>query len=220
MRRIAAVALACTFIAAACGLTGDENAEIIASENVDYELLGTTTSTTSTTINELPVFVVRLYWHTTGESRLRSVTRGKDAQPAPGATLQELVTGPTATELEANPELQNLLDPSMEPELFQLEDGTYRIRIQQLADEALTTDQAAEFVCTITQFAAIVSVTIVDSDDTPFSLSGLGAVPIIGPAQPSDFGDCIEEPLPGEETTDDAEDSEGTDPTSSTTTGA
>ena len=135
MRRIAAVALACTFIAAACGLTGDENAEIIASENVDYELLGTTTSTTSTTINELPVFVVRLYWHTTGESRLRSVTRGKDAQPAPGATLQELVTGPTATELEANPELQNLLDPSMEPELFQLEDGTYRIRIQQLADD-------------------------------------------------------------------------------------
>lgn len=215
MRRSAAIALGFALISGACGLAGEENAEIIAAEDVDYELLGTTTSTTSTTINDLPIFVVRLYWHTTGESRLRSITRGKDAQPSPGATLIELVTGPTAGELETNPELQSLLDPSMEPELFQQEDGTHRIRIQQLADEALTTDQAAEFVCTITQFTGIESVTIVDSDDMPFSLSGLGAVPIIGPARPSDFGDCIEEPLPGQQETDDTEDPEAT---SSTTT--
>lgn len=216
MRSAAATVLACVFLTAACGLPSEENAQIIASEEVDYELLGTTTSTTSTTVNDLPVFVVRLYWHTTGESRLRSVTRGKDAQPAPGATLIELVAGPTVGELEANPELQSQLDPSMEPELLKQEDGAFRIRIQRLADEALTTDQAAEFVCTVTQFAEINSVTIVDAEDTPFGLSGLGAVPIIGPARPSDFGDCIEEPLLVEQI--DETEGEESDPDSSTTT--
>lgn len=202
---------------AACGLDGEESARIIESDDVDYDLLGTTTSTTSTTANNRPTFAVSLFWHTTGESRLRSITRAKDSPPAPGATLQELVIGPTAAELEDNPELQSRLDPSMEPELFQQEDGAYRIRIQQLADEALTTDQAAEFVCTITQFAEIDAVTIVASDDSPFSLSGLGAVPIIGPARPSDFGDCAEEPSPGE--TPEGEEGDATDEGSTSTTG-
>jgi hypothetical protein len=214
MRRGTSIAAACMLLLGACGLEGEENARVIAIDDVDYELLGTTTSTTSTTVNDQPIFVVSLYWHTTGESRLRSIIRGKDSPPAPGATLLELVAGPTAAELEINPELQSRLDPSMEPELFQLDDGTYRIRIQQLADEALTTDQAAEFVCTITQFSDIDAVTIIDAEDVPFSLSGLGAVPIIGPARSSDFGDCIEEPVPGETT-----DGEEPDPGSSTTTG-
>lgn len=217
MRRSMAVALTCMFLLGACGLDGEQSARIIASDDVDYELLGTTTSTTSTTVIDQPIFVVSLYWHTTGESRLRAVARGKDSPPAPGSTLLELVAGPTAAELETNPELQSRLDPSMEPELFQQDDGTYRIRIQQLTDEALTTDQAAEFVCTITQFAEIDAVTIIGADDLPFSLSGLGAVPIIGPARSADFGDCIEEPLPGEILDD--EETEEPDPGASTTTG-
>ena len=217
MRHSTAIVLACILFLGSCGLDGEETARIIETDDVDYELLGTTTSTTSTTVNDRPIFVVSLFWHTTGESRLRSITRGKDSPPAPGATLLELVAGPTAAELEDNPELQSRLDPSMEPELFQQEDGTYRIRIQQLADEALTTDQAAEFVCTITQFAEIEAVTIVASDDSPFSLSGLGAVPIIGAARPSDFGDCAEEPLPGD--VPEGEEGEAPDASSTSTTG-
>jgi hypothetical protein len=182
-----------------CGLDGQTGAEVIAADDVDYELLGTTTSTTSTTLVETPIFAVSFFWHTAGDNSLRQVVRGRDSQPDPAMTLLELVAGPTAADLEQNPDLQTRLDESMEPELLGPDDdGQARIRIQRSAEESLTTDQAAEFVCTATQFQAISAITIVDADDTPFSLSGLGAVPIVGAARPSDFGDCVEDPLPGE----------------------
>ncbi len=187
-----------------CGVSGQESAELIAAQNVDYELLGTTSSTTSTTVVDEPMFAVALYWHTAGTSGLRKVVRGRESEPLPGQTLLDLAAGPTTAEVEANPDLQSRLDPSMEPELFGPDDqGLYRIRIQRSPEEALTTDQAAEIVCTITQFEAIAAVIIVDVDDTPFSLSGVGAVPIVGPARPSDFGDCVEAvpPPEGDEST-------------------
>lgn len=197
-----------------CGLAGQDGAEIIAAEDVDYELLGTTTSTTSTTVVERPIFAVSFYWHTASDNSLRQVVRGRDTRPDPGLTLLELVAGPTAADLEQNPELQSRLDESMEPELLGPDtDGAAQIRIQRSAEEALTTDQAAEFVCTATQFEGINAITIVDAEDNPFSLSGLGAVPIVGPARPADFGDCVEDPLPGE-----TESEEPTETDESTTT--
>lgn len=186
-------------VVGACGLPGQDEAEVIAAEDVDYELLGTTTSTTSTTVVDQPIFAVSFYWHTASDNSLRQIVRGRDTAPDPAATLLELVAGPTAADLEENPDLQTRLDESMQPELLGPDDnGNVQIRIQRLAEEALTTPQAAEFVCTVTQFGRISAVTIVDAEDTPFSLSGLGAVPIVGPARPSDFGDCVEEPFPGE----------------------
>ncbi len=208
MARWIAIAVALVLATTSCGLTGQEKAELIAAENVDYELLGTTTSTTSTTIVDEPSFQVSLFWHTAGTNALRRVDRGRDSEPTPGQTLLELAAGPTTAEVESNPDLQSRLDPSMEPELFGPDDqGLYRVRIQQSVDEALTPDQAAEIVCTITQFEAISAVLIVGADDTPFSLSGVGAVPIAGPARPSDFADCVETAPP-------TEDGEGTTTTS------
>lgn len=190
-----------------CGLTGQEQAELIAAENVDYELLGTTTSTTSTTVVAQPTFAVIFYWHAAGDNSLRQVTKGRETQPDPMQTLRELVAGPTAADLEENPDLQARLDESMQPEVIGPdENGQVTIRIQRPADEPLTTDQAAEFVCTVTQFESISSVVIVDANDTPFSLSGLGAVALQGPARPSDFGDCVEDqPLPDAEESGDNE---------------
>lgn len=204
--RITAIVPLMILLISSCGLPSQDRAEVIAAENVDYELLGTTTSTTSTTVVAQPIFAVSFYWHTASDNSLRQVTRGRDTRPDPVATLLELVAGPTAADLEQNPDLQTRLDESMQPELLGPDDnGAVRIRIQRSAEEALTTDQAAEFVCTAVQFERINTVTIVDADDTPFSLSGLGAVPIVGPARPSDFGDCVEDPVPGE--VDESEDS-------------
>ncbi len=196
--------VAAAVLSMSCGVSGQESAELIAAENVDYELLGTTSSTTSTTVVDEPMFAVSLYWHTAGTSDLRKVVRGRESEALPGQTLLDLAAGPTTAEVEANPDLQSRLDPSMEPELFGPDDqGLYRIRIQRSPEEALTTDQAAEIVCTITQFETIASVIIVDAEDTPFSLSGVGAVAIVGPARPADFGDCVETvpPADGEDST-------------------
>jgi hypothetical protein len=202
--RVLAISVLMGLLLGSCGLPRQDQAEVIAAENVDYELLGTTTSTTSTTIVDQPTFEVSFYWHTASDNSLRQVIRGRDTAPDPVATLLELVAGPTAADLEENPDLQTRLDESMQPELLGPDDnGAVLIRIQRSAEEALTTDQAAEFVCTVAQFDRINTVTIVDAEDTPFSLSGLGAVPIVGSARPSDFGDCVEDPLPGE--TDEAE---------------
>ena len=211
LRSCAVVAL--MVVSAACGLAGQEAPEVIAAEDVDYELLGTTTSTTSTTVVDAPTFVVSFFWHTAGDNSLREVVRGRDTMPDPATTLFELVAGPTATDLDENPELQARLDESMQPELIGPdESGLVTIRIQRSAEEALTTDQAAEFVCTITQFESIDSVAIVDAENTPFSLSGVGAVPIQGPARPSDFGDCVEPQPPA------AEDPDGGDGSTTTST--
>lgn len=196
MTRYVAYAAALILLLAACGLEGEDQAQVI--EEVQYDLLETTTSTTSTTVAESPVFGVLFYWHSAGDSRLRVVPRAREERPSASQTLQQLVIGPLEEDLETNPDLQTLLNETMEPVLTQVEGSTYQIQIQQLAEEALTTEQAAEFVCTATQFDEIDAVTIVGIDDVPFFLSGAGAVAIAGPARASDFGDCQEEPLPGE----------------------
>ncbi len=178
---------------AACGLQEEEQARVI--EDVPFELLGTTTSTTSTTVPESTFFPVLFYWHTASDNRLQVVSRAKEEASTAADTLRELVNGPTQEELEENPNLQPRLDPSMEPRLFQIEGSTYQIQIQRPIDEALTTEQAAEFVCTATQFAEIEAVTIVNSDGAQFTLSGTGAVAIAGPARKADFNDCVQEDL-------------------------
>lgn len=180
---------------AACGLQAEQQAEVI--EEVQFELLGTTTSTTSTTVPESPVFSVTFYWHTAGDNnRLQAITRVREEPPTAGRTLSELVLGPTQEDLEADPNLQNLLDPSMEPQLSQVEGSIYQIQIQWPIDDGLNTEEAAEFVCTATQFPEIAAITIVNTEGEQFSLSGTGAVAIAGPARASDFNDCEEDPLP------------------------
>lgn len=191
--------LASLLVVSSCGLAGEDQAELIAAEDVDYELLGTTTSTTSTTVVAQPTAEALFYWHAGADDGLRVIVRGLDAQPDPASTLLDLVAGPTASDLEKNPDLVARVDESMQPELIGPdENGQVQIRIQRPAEEALTTDQAAEFVCTATQFSSISSVLIVDAEGVPFSLSGLGAVAIQGAAQRSDFGDCTEDLPPGE----------------------
>ena len=207
------IALAVLFSAVSCGLRGDEQAQVI--EDVQYDLLGTTTSTTSTTIAERPSFEVSFFWHTAGDNRLRLVTRALADRPSPGQTLTDLVAGPTPEDLEANPDLQTQLNETMEPLLSRVEGSTYQIQISRPAEEQLTVEQAAEFVCTATQFSEIDAVTIVNADLVPFTLSGAGAVPIAGPARSDDFGGCIEDPLPGEV---DPADGDAADPDSESTT--
>jgi len=193
-KTLASVAMA--FTLTACGLESEQAAEVL--EEVQFDLLATSTSTTSTTMPESPVFPVQFYWHTAGDNRLQAISRDKEVRPSAGETLRELVQGPTQEDLEANLNLQNRLDPSMEPQLFQIEDSTYQIQINWPIDEALTIEQAAEFVCTAAQFAEIDAVTIVNLDGEQFTLSGTGAVAIAGPARASDFNDCIEQDLPVE----------------------
>lgn len=211
-----AIALAIAVVAASCGLQEEDQATAL--EEVQYDLLDTTTSTTSTTVADRPSFAVLFYWHTASDNRLRIVRRPLAERPSAGQTLSELVAGPLPEDLEDNPDLQNQLDQSMEPRLTQIDDRTFQIQIQWNAEEALTTEQAAELVCTATQFAEIEAVTIVNADDEPFTLSGVGAVAIAGPAKASDFGDCAEEPAfievdPADEEADDP-DSESTTTTS------
>lgn len=193
MRRAAARLVAFTSIAllSACGLRGEEQAQVI--DDVQYELLVTTTSTTSTTAPALPTFQVNFYWHSAGDNRLRVIERPREEPPTPGQTLLELVAGPTPEDIEENPDLLSRLDQSMQPELTQLEDNVYQIRIQWLAEDDLSIEQAAEFVCTATQFDGIDAITIVNNEGFTFTLSGVGAVPIAGPARPADFADCVEE---------------------------
>ena len=193
MTRKALASIATVLCLSACGLQAEQEAQVI--EEVPFELLGTTTSTTPTTVPESPSFPVQFYWHTASDSRLQVVSRAKDEPPSAGETLVELVGGPTQEELEANPDLQPQLDPSMEPLLFRVEGSTYQIQIQRPIEEALTTEQAAEFVCTATQFAQIQAITIVNADNQPFTLSGAGAVAIAGPARAEDFGDCVQQEL-------------------------
>lgn len=207
------VALAVLFTATSCGLRGDEQAEIIG--DVQYELLGTSTSTTSTTVADRPIFAVSFFWHTAGDNRLRLLTRALADRPSPGQTLIDLVAGPTPEDLEASPDLQTQLNETMEPLLSQVDGTTYQIQIQRPAEEQLTVEQAAEFVCTATQFAEIDAVTIVNADLVPFTLSGAGAVPIAGPARSDDFGGCTEDPLPGDV---EPVEGDGTDPESESTT--
>lgn len=195
-RHTLSAALAAAVLVAACGLPGQKEAQVI--EEVQYELLATTTSTTSTTVADSPIFVVSFYWHSAGDSRLRILNRPREDRPSASQTLVELAAGPSEEELETNPDLQTLLNETMEPVLTQVDGDTYQIQIQRPAEEALTTEQAAEFVCTATQFREIGAVTIVGTDGIAFTLSGTGAVAIAGPAQASDFGDCQEEPLPVE----------------------
>ncbi len=205
------VALAVLFSATSCGLRGDEQAQVI--EDVQYELLGTSTSTTSTTVADRPIFVVSFFWHTAGNNRLRVLTRALADPPSAGQTLTDLVAGPTPEDLEANPDLQTQLNETMEPRLSQVDGTTYQIQIQRPAEEQLTVEQAAEFVCTATQFVEIDAVTIVNADLVAFTLSGAGAVPIAGPARSDDFGGCVEDPLPVEPVEGD-----GSDPESGSTT--
>lgn len=217
------VALLCALllVAGACGLQEEEQAELI--EEVQYDLLGTTTSTTSTTVVDTPIFPVFFFWHTAGDNRLRQITRTLAERPSAAQVLTELVDGPLAEDLEQNPDLQSRLDPSMEPQISQVDGGTYQIQITWPAEDGLTTEQAAEFVCTATQFAEIDAITIVNNDEEPFTftLSGAGAVPIPGPARTTDFGECIEElltvdpELDPENTEEDAEDPEAQSTTTS-----
>lgn len=194
--RLPAVVIAFALVCVACGLQDEEQAQII--EEVQYELLGTSTSTTSTTIAERPTFIVSFFWHTAGDNRLRVLTRPRDERPSAAETLTELVAGPLPEDFETSPDLQTALSPTMEPRLSQVDGGNYQIQIEWPAEEQLTTEQAAEFVCTATQFAEIDAVTIVNADGVPFTLSGAGAIPIAGPARSTDFGDCEEDPIPGE----------------------
>lgn len=212
-RNTLSAALAMAMIATACSVPEQSEAQVI--EEVQYELLATTTSTTSTTVADSPIFVVSFYWHSAGDSRLRIINRPREVRPSASQTLIELVAGPSEEELETNPDLQTLLNETMEPALTQVDGDIYQIQIQRPAEEALSTEQAAEFVCTATQFREIGAVTIVGIDDIPFTLSGTGAVPIAGPAKASDFGDCQEEPLPIE--VDPLEDGEDDGATTTTT---
>lgn len=204
MIRNIVVSMALLCLVASCGLQEEDQARVI--EDVPFELLGTTTSTTSTTVPESTFFTVIFYWHTASDNRLQAITRAKEEPSTAADTLRELVNGPTQEELEENPTLQPRLDPSMEPRLSQVDGSTYQIQIQRPIEEALTTEQAAEFVCTAVQFAEIEAITIVNADDEPFTLSGAGAVAIAGPARAADFLDCVEEeprvdPEPDAETT-------------------
>lgn len=212
------VAVAIVLAAAACGVGGDEQAQII--EDVQYELLGTSTSTTSTTVVDSPIFTVFFYWHTAADNRLQVISRQRSERPSAGQTLTELVMGPLPEDLEANPDLVSRLDQSMEPRLSQVEGSTYQIQIQWPAEEALTTEQATELVCAAVQFVDVEAVTIVNADLVPFTLSGAGAVPIAGPARGDDFGGCVEVPLPVEVDAegDGTEDQDGQDAEGTTTT--
>lgn len=225
LRRIARVPAwlaVAVLVVSSCALQGEEEAQVIS--DVQYELLGTSTSTTSTTVAERPIFDVSFFWHSAGDNRLREITRARDEAPGAAQTLRELVAGPLPEDIEANPDLISRLDQSMEPVLTQVDGRTYQIQINWSAEEDLSIEQATEFVCTATQFSTIDAITIVNTEGVAFTLSGVGAVPITGPATPSDFGGCVEEPLPveassqaeadGDEAGEDADGSE-----SSTTTG-
>ncbi len=212
-RRRLCITVAFLLAAAGCGLDTEEQAEVI--EDVQYDLLSTSTSTTSTTVPERPSFTVNFYWHTASNNGLRILQRLREERPSPAQTLTELVVGPLPEDFEENPDLQTQLDPTMEPQLSQVDGSTYQIQIVWPAEEQLTTEMAAEFVCTATQFAEIDAVTIVNSEGVPFALSGAGAIPIVGAARPVDFGDCEEDPLPGEV---EPEDGEGQDGETTTTT--
>jgi len=211
MTRNVLASIALVFCLTACGLQSEQQAEAI--EDVQFDLLATSTSTTSTTVPDSPTFAVSFFWHS-GDNRLRLLTRLREERPSPEQTLQELVIGPLEEDLVDNPDLQTQLNETMAPVLTQIDGSTYQIQIQQLAEEALTTEQAAEFVCTATQFREIDAVTIVGIDDVPFTLSGSGAVAIAGPARSTDFNDCKEELLPVEA---DAE-GDGENPDSASTT--
>lgn len=209
----ASVAIVLALGVASCGLQEEQQAQVI--EEVQYELLGTSTSTTSTTVAQRPSFMVSFFWHTAGGSRLRELERAVAERPTPGQTLTELVVGPTPEDLETNPDLQTQLNETMEPVLTQVDGTTYQIRIQRPAEEQLSVEQATEFVCTATQFDEIDAITIVNAEDIAFTLSGAGAVPIPGPARADDFGGCVEDP-PLE--LDPAEGEGGDDQESGTTT--
>lgn len=208
-----APALAVALVAASCGLQTEDQAQVL--DEVQYDLLATSTSTTSTTVADRPVFTVSFFWHTAGDNRLRIVSRALAERPSAGLALSELVIGPLPEELEDNLDLQTRLDTSMEPLLTLSDDGTYQIQIQWPAESALTTEQAAELVCTAAQFPEIDAVTIVNADGVPFTLSGDGAVAIAGPARASDFRDCAEDLLP---VGADPADEQGDDPDSESTT--
>ena len=205
-------------VVAACGIPIDEAATPIDPETVEYELLATTTSTTSTTVVEAPRIFVNFYWHGI-DNRLAVVPKGRETNPSPQETLQELVAGPLETDLEESPDLVTLLDDTMEPVLISPETGdVYRIQINRAAAEVLTTDQAAEFVCTVTQFDEIGLVEIIDLEGELYSLSGFGAVALNGPAKASDFGDCEPEPLVLDDPADDPDDDTADSSTTTTTT--
>lgn len=193
--------MATVVAASSCGVGGEEEATAI--DDVDFELLGTTTSTTSTTVPARPLFTVTFYWHTAADDRLVAIERQREEAPSAQETLDELIVGPSADELEANPDLLSRIDASLAPELDQVDGTTYQVRIQQSSEDSLTTEQAAEIICTLTQFSAIDAIAIVDPEGVAFTLSGSGAVPIEGPARRSDFSDCVEDPLPGENADED-----------------
>lgn len=212
-----ATSLVLTFVLllAACRIPLDEEARAIQGDEVEFNLLDEGTSTTSTTVVERPRFSIRLFWHNAVDNRLVIVQKGREMAPEPDEALLELVAGPTEADREINENLQTVLDQSMEPEVVGVIEGVYRIRINRQSEELLSTLQAAEFVCTLTQFVGIEQVEIVDPEDNLFSLSGVGAVALNGPARAADFGDCQEEPLPEDITTTEVE---TVDPNAASTT--
>lgn len=208
----AAVAVA---VLAACSIPIENRAQVIEDETVAYGLLNTTTSTVTTTVPELPTQTVSFFWHN-NEGRLVIIVKGRDNIPDPGIVLAELVEGPQPADLEENPNLITVLDSTMAPRLSGPDvNGVHRIQIDRLAEEALSTDQAEEFVCTATQFDAIERVEIIDSNGELFSLSGKGAVALDGPASAEDFGDCVPDPPPADDTTGTSEE----EPTTTRSTG-
>ncbi len=192
----------------ACRIPMDDEARPLDVEVVEFDLLETTTSITTPEIVVLPRFVLRLYWHTASDNRLVIAEKGRETAPSAQEALTELAIGPLEADLQLNPDLQTLLDATMEPLLSGPDDnGIHRIQINRPATEALGTAQVAELVCTVTQFASIEQVEVVDPGGELFSLSGAGAVAITGPARASDFGDCEEELLPTEDTLPEDQDS-------------
>lgn len=208
--RVTSLVLTFVLLLAACRIPLDEEARAIQGDEVEFNLLDEGPSTTSTTVPERPRFSIRLFWHNAVDNRLVIVQKGRETAPEPDEALLELVAGPTEADREINENLQTVLDQSMEPEVVGVIEGVYRIRINRQSEELLSTLQAAEFVCTLTQFVGIEQVEIVDPEDNLFSLSGVGAVALNGPARAADFGDCQEEPLPEDTTT--------TDPAAASTT--
>ncbi len=218
--RLAPILLAFVTLTAGCGLNMDTQAELIDAGSVEYGLLETTTSTTSSTIAIEPTQVVNFYWHNGADNRLVVVPKGRDVEQQPGDALLELVAGPLESDLEDFPNTVTLLDITTAPMLVGPDEaGVFQIRINRLAEEPLTTGEAAELVCTAVQFPAIERVQITDLEGNPFSLSGNGAVALTEPAKAENFGNCLPDPLPTDESTTTST-SGGSTPNSSTVGGS
>jgi hypothetical protein len=180
-------------VAAACGIPGQDSAQVVT--DVPAGLLAVTSTTAVAAQNQYPYELV-LYWHA-GQGRLVRVVRNVETPPTLQEAVDQLLAGPTQAE-NANPAdfiqpdsgLTQLAPSVSSPD----ENGVVTVTVSPDSGFRNLDNKrqaAAELVCTITEFPGTTGVIVRDDQPDPIGLVGTNSEPIDGPANRSEFGDCL-----------------------------